>query len=46
VGEYESEPVIDEGAAQGVASCNEVSTVAQVVERLVAEIRKVLARPL
>jgi hypothetical protein len=32
-----------EGAGQGVAWCKEVSTVAQVIERLVAETERALA---
>ena len=41
--EHEIEPLMYEGAGQGVAWCNEVSTVAQVIERLVAEARAALA---
>jgi NAD(P)H-dependent flavin oxidoreductase YrpB (nitropropane dioxygenase family) len=41
--EHEIEPLMYEGAGQGVAWCNEVSTVGQVVERLVAEAREALA---
>jgi len=41
--EHEIEPLMYEGAGQGVAWCNEVSTVAQVIERLVAEAREALA---
>ena len=40
--EHEIEPLMYEGAGQGVAWCNEVSTVGQVVERLVAEARDAL----
>ena len=42
--EHEIEPLMYEGAGQGVAWCNEVSTVAQVVERLVAEAREALSK--
>jgi NAD(P)H-dependent flavin oxidoreductase YrpB (nitropropane dioxygenase family) len=41
--EHEIEPLMYEGAGQGVAWCNEVSTVEQVIERLVAEAREALA---
>ena len=41
--EHEIEPLMYEGAGQGVAWCNEVSTVAQVIERLVAEAEAALA---
>jgi len=41
--EHEIEPLMYEGAGQGVAWCKEVSTVAQVVERLVAEAEEALA---
>jgi NAD(P)H-dependent flavin oxidoreductase YrpB (nitropropane dioxygenase family) len=41
--EHEIEPLMYEGAGQGVAWCNEVSTVGQVIERLVAEAREALA---
>lgn len=41
--EHEIEPLMYEGAGQGVAWCNEVTTVEQVVERLVAEARESLA---
>ncbi|MCP5041664.1 MAG: nitronate monooxygenase [bacterium] len=40
--EHEIEPLMYEGAGQGVAWCNEVSTVEQVIERLVAEAREAL----
>jgi NAD(P)H-dependent flavin oxidoreductase YrpB (nitropropane dioxygenase family) len=42
--EHEIEPLMYEGAGQGVAWCNEVSTVAQVIERLVAEAREALEK--
>jgi NAD(P)H-dependent flavin oxidoreductase YrpB (nitropropane dioxygenase family) len=42
--EHEIEPLMYEGAGQGVAWCNEVTTVAQVIERLVAEAREALAK--
>jgi NAD(P)H-dependent flavin oxidoreductase YrpB (nitropropane dioxygenase family) len=42
--EHEIEPLMYEGAGQGVAWCNEVSTVAQVIERLVAEAREALGK--
>jgi NAD(P)H-dependent flavin oxidoreductase YrpB (nitropropane dioxygenase family) len=41
--EHEIEPLMYEGAGQSVAWCNEVSTVGQVIERLVAEAREALA---
>jgi len=41
--EHEIEPLMYEGAGQGVAWCNEVTTVERVVERLVAEARESLA---
>jgi len=41
--EHEIEPLMYEGAGQGVAWCNEVTTVEHVVERLVADARKALA---
>jgi NAD(P)H-dependent flavin oxidoreductase YrpB (nitropropane dioxygenase family) len=41
--EHEIEPLMYEGAGQGVAWCNEVSTVEQVIERLMAEAREALA---
>jgi NAD(P)H-dependent flavin oxidoreductase YrpB (nitropropane dioxygenase family) len=42
--EHEIEPLMYEGAGQGVAWCNELSTVGQVVERLLAEAREALKR--
>jgi len=42
--EHEIEPLMYEGAGQGVAWCNEVSTVAQVIERLLAEAREALGK--
>ena len=41
--EHEIEPLMYEGAGQSVAWCNEVSTVGQVIERLVAEAQEALA---
>ena len=41
--EHEVEPLMYEGAGQGVAWCNELTTVAQVIERLVAESREALS---
>lgn len=41
--EHEIEPLMYEGAGQGVAWCNDVTTVEQVIERLVAETRGALA---
>lgn len=41
--EHEIEPLMYEGAGQGVAWCKEVTTVRQVVERLVAEAGAALA---
>ena len=41
--EHEVEPLMYEGAGQGVVWCNEVSTVEQVIERLMAEAREALA---
>ena len=41
--EHEIEPLMYEGAGQGVAWCNEVTTVGQVIERLVAQAREALA---
>jgi len=41
--EHEIEPLMYEAAGQGVAWCNEMTTVGQVVERLVAEAREALA---
>jgi NAD(P)H-dependent flavin oxidoreductase YrpB (nitropropane dioxygenase family) len=40
--EHEIEPLMYEGAGQGVVWCDEVSTVGQVVERLMAEAREAL----
>jgi NAD(P)H-dependent flavin oxidoreductase YrpB (nitropropane dioxygenase family) len=40
--EHEIEPLMYEGAGQGVAWCNEVSTVERVIERLMAEAREAL----
>jgi NAD(P)H-dependent flavin oxidoreductase YrpB (nitropropane dioxygenase family) len=42
--EHEIEPLMYEGAGQGVAWCNEVSTVERVIERLVAEAREALEK--
>jgi NAD(P)H-dependent flavin oxidoreductase YrpB (nitropropane dioxygenase family) len=42
--EHEIEPLMYEGAGQGVAWCNEVTTVEQVIERLVSEAREALER--
>jgi NAD(P)H-dependent flavin oxidoreductase YrpB (nitropropane dioxygenase family) len=42
--EHEIEPLMYEGAGQGVAWCNEVTTVGQVIERLVAETREALGK--
>jgi len=42
--EHEIEPLMYEGAGQGVAWCNEVTTVEQVIERLMAETREALAK--
>jgi len=41
--EHEIEPLMYEGAGQGVVWCNEVSTVEQVIERLMTEAREALA---
>ncbi len=41
--EHEIEPLMYEGAGQGVAWCNEVTTVERVIERLVSEARKALS---
>ncbi len=40
--EHEIEPLKYEGAGQSVAWCNELSTGAQVIARLVAETREAL----
>jgi NAD(P)H-dependent flavin oxidoreductase YrpB (nitropropane dioxygenase family) len=42
--EHEIEPLMYEGAGQGVAWCNEVTTVGQVVERLVRETQETLRK--
>jgi len=41
--EHEIEPLMYEGAGQGVAWCNEETTVGRVIERLVAEAREALS---